>query len=127
MGKSQNVYFVNLWGDNYQLKGLPDIGTEVNGIVAGSKVLYKNQILHDFKDSSMNTVDGCDKIYWGNGTVVDIEYFDNRWEEGVCGREGMCVCLCWCAHPRPKAHVPHKWIVNAQRSSLWSPQQRLTS
>ena len=75
---NDNDYLLNIYGDRHEYKTIPDIGERSNGILAASRRLYNNQVLYDFKDTSLSTILDSDSIYYHDGEVVDITVFCNN-------------------------------------------------
>ena len=74
-----NDYFVNLYGDNEHYKPLPEIGQKVSDILAVIRKHFTNQMLSDFKTSSLQHISDSDQIYYCEKDIeiVDITIYDN--------------------------------------------------
>lgn len=69
---NDNDYPLNIYGNKKEYKVIPDIGERSDGILCAVRRLYNNQLLYDFKDSSLATVYDSDSKYYHDGEVVDI-------------------------------------------------------
>jgi len=75
-----NTLFVNLYGNENEFKGFPDIGEEIkNGILFARRRINNDTILHDLSNKQMFSpiINGNDSIYYATGKVVDIEIYSN--------------------------------------------------
>lgn len=79
IGLNDNHYLINLYGDEDNYQPFPHIGQKARGIIAAKKTLYNNQLLSDFKDSNLNTINyTSDNMYYSQDEVIDIEIFCNN-------------------------------------------------
>lgn len=90
IGLNDNDYLLNLYGEKGEItdsknpdeyyRPLPDIGTVVDGNLIATRRLFKNQILYDFKQESLNEIhDGDDVYYVNEGTeVIDYTFYVNN-------------------------------------------------
>ena len=83
IGLNGNDYLVNLYGDNKHYKPLPDIGEKVSGKLAVSRRQFNNQLLFDFKDSSLREIHEGDSIFYvdSNVEVIDYTIYNNTDED----------------------------------------------
>ena len=79
---NDNDYLLNLRGDDYNYKPIPDIGDKVTGILASIRTQFNNQILFDFKADSLSKIQDGDRTVYINGTqeIVDITIYSNNEE-----------------------------------------------
>lgn len=77
---NDNDYFGNLYGDKNNYKGLPNIGEKVvNHVLCCKKRRFKNQEMHDMKESNLSKIDfTSDKLYYATGIVEDIIIYCNK-------------------------------------------------
>lgn len=80
IGLNNNDYLLNLYGTKKHYKPLPDIGERVSDIIAVSRRLFNNQILYDFKDTSLKEIHDSDTILYVDKDVEVIDYtiYDNN-------------------------------------------------
>lgn len=79
IGLNDNEYMKNLFGNENVYQTIPHIGQYCDGILAAKMSLFKNQILHDFKDSNLSKPNyTSDTIYYGKGQVIDIDIYCNN-------------------------------------------------
>ena len=78
VGVNQNDYLLNLYGDRRIYKPFPDIGEYSFGEVAAKRTLFSNQLLTDFKDSSLTKIQDSDVRYYKGGQVIDITIYSNN-------------------------------------------------
>ena len=76
---NDNQYLLNLYGDKDNYLPLPPIGTKVSNILAVSRKKFNNQLLFDFKDSSLKEIHESDDIFWidKNSEIIDYTIFNN--------------------------------------------------
>lgn len=79
IGINNNDYLLNLYGDKKHYKPLPDIGESVDNVLAVVRRQYNNQLLFDFKDKSLRTIQDADEVYNIDvGTqVIDYTIYNN--------------------------------------------------
>lgn len=82
IGLNNNDFLLDLYGGKKGYKPLPDIGETVSDYIAVLRRQYNNQLLYDFKDSSLREIhDGDDIIYVGkNVEVIDYTIYNNNEE-----------------------------------------------
>lgn len=92
IGLNDNDYLLNLYGDRGNVldsknpdeyyRPLPDIGMKVDGNLIASRRLFKNQILYDFKQDSLNEIHDGDNVYSvDNDTeIIDYTFYENAEE-----------------------------------------------
>lgn len=78
IGINHNDFLLNLYGDEDNYKPLPEIGEYANGVVAVKRSLNTDQLLIDFKSSSLNTVLDSDTKYYKTGKVIDMDIYCNN-------------------------------------------------
>lgn len=78
IGINQNDFLLNMYGRDGEYKPIPDIGEYSYGEVAVKRTLFGNQLLTDFKDSSLNKIQDSDVCYYKSGKVVDITVYCNN-------------------------------------------------
>lgn len=80
---NDNDFLLNLYGeDDGEYKPLPDIGETCTGILGAIRTQFNDQLLYDFKSSSLNKIHDGDRIIYVNDTneIVDITIFSNNEE-----------------------------------------------
>lgn len=78
IGVNQNDFLLNLYGKDGEYQPLPNIGEYAHGEVAVKRTLFGNQLLTDFKDSSLNKIQDSDICYYKSGKVIDIDIYCNN-------------------------------------------------
>ena len=79
IGLNQNEFLLKMYSkSNDEYKCFPDIGEYAYGEVAVKRTLFKDQLLTDFKDSSLNKIFDSDISYYKNGKVIDIDVYCNN-------------------------------------------------
>jgi hypothetical protein len=80
IGLNGNDYFLNLYGSKKHYKPLPDVGEFVSDRIAVTRRQFNNQLLFDFKDSSLREIHDGDTIYYvdKNVEVVDYTIYNNN-------------------------------------------------
>ena len=78
IGQNHNDFLLNMYGDSEHYKCIPDLGEYSNGEVAVKRTLTKEQLLTDFKDSSLSTIFDSDTCYYKSGKVIDIQIYCNN-------------------------------------------------
>lgn len=66
--------------DDEHYKPFPDVGEYADGEVAVKRTLTNEQLLTDFKDSSLKKIQDSDVCYYKSGQVIDITIFCNNTE-----------------------------------------------
>lgn len=80
---NDNDFLLNLYGEeDGEYKPLPDIGETCTGILGAIRTQFNDQLLYDFKSSSLNRIHDGDRIIYVNDTneIVDITIFSNNEE-----------------------------------------------
>ena len=79
---NNNDFLINLYGKK-KYKPLPEIGEYVSDIIAVTRRQFNNQLLFDFKDSSLKSIHDGDNIYYvgKNVEVLDYTIYDNNDED----------------------------------------------
>lgn len=76
-----NTYPLNLYGNENTYKPFPNIGESVNnGILFATRPKINNQVLFDFEDSRLMSVNDGDTCYYIDGEVIDIDIYCNEEE-----------------------------------------------
>jgi hypothetical protein len=77
---NENAMFLNLYGDEDEYKGIPDIGDVIKGnILAATRQIQGNRLFSDLRDNSLYTVNfSSDQVYYADGKVIDISVFCNN-------------------------------------------------
>lgn len=78
IGINHNGFLLNLYTDGEIYKPLPDIGEFASGELAVKRTLETNQMLVDFKDSSLNRISDSDVSYYKSGQIIDIDVYCNN-------------------------------------------------
>ena len=80
LGLNSNDFLLNLYGGKKEYKPLPDIGEVVNDRVAVMRRQFNNQLLFDFKDSSLREIHDGDSIFYvdKNVEIIDYTIYDNN-------------------------------------------------
>lgn len=83
IGLNSNDFLINLYGKKGEYKPLPDIGEFVSDIIAVTRRQFNNQMLFDFKNTSLNEIHEGDTIYYvdKNVEIVDYTIYNNNDEE----------------------------------------------
>ena len=77
---NDNTIFINLYGDEENYQGLPNIGDHVtNGIIAGTRSVKETRMFSDLRDISLTSINfSSDQVYYGDGEIVDINVYSNN-------------------------------------------------
>lgn len=77
---NDNHYLLNLYGDDTHYKPFPSIGERVvDNIILAKRTLINNQVLSDFKSSSLQKINyASDEQIHGEGIVADISVYCNN-------------------------------------------------
>ena len=80
IGLNNNDFLLNLYGGKKSYKVLPDIGEKVSDKIAVTRRQFNNQLLFDFKDSSLREIHEGDSIYYVDKDVeiIDITIYNNN-------------------------------------------------
>ena len=82
IGLNNNDYLINLYGDKNHYQPLPKLGQVVSDILVVSRRQFNNQLLFDFRDSSLREIHEGDSIRYTEKDVEIIDYkFYNNSEE----------------------------------------------
>ena len=75
-----NAILLNLYGDENDYRGLPDIGQNVkNEIVGVTRIIKENRMFSDFRDNALKTINlQSDQVFYGDGEVIDINVYCNN-------------------------------------------------
>lgn len=74
IGLNNNDYLINLYGDSEEYKPLPEIGDKVSNVIAVSRRQFNNQLLFDFRDSSLEKILDGDIVFYIDKDVEVIDY-----------------------------------------------------
>lgn len=82
IGMNDNDFLLNLYGDKDHYKALPDIGESCSGIMVALRRQFNNQLLYDFKESSLREIhEGDVKYYVSNDNqILDYTIYSNNEE-----------------------------------------------
>lgn len=74
-----NDYMLNLYGDKGDYKIFPDIGEKTSDILCASRRQFNNQLLFDFKESSLREIHEGDNVYYidKDEEIIDITIYNN--------------------------------------------------
>lgn len=74
-----NDYMLNLYGDKEKYKVFPDVGESASDILCASRRQFNNQLLYDFKESSLREIHEGDNVYYidKDEEIVDITIYNN--------------------------------------------------
>lgn len=74
-----NDYLLNLYGEKDEYKVIPDIGEFTSDILCASRRQFNNQLLYDFKESSLREIHEGDNVYYVDKEeeIVDITIYSN--------------------------------------------------
>jgi DNA-directed RNA polymerase beta subunit len=77
---NDNDILCNIYGDNDNYKGFPNIGELVNNrIVCSKRRIHNSQLLYDLKKSNLRKINySSDVLYFCEGKVVDINIYCNK-------------------------------------------------
>ena len=80
IGLNDNQFLLNIYGDSDNYIGLPKIGQEISDILCITRNKFNNQVLFDFKDTSLREIHDDDNIYYINGksTIIDYDIYVNN-------------------------------------------------
>lgn len=79
---NSNDFMLNIYGDKNEYKPLPDIGSIISDKIVVTRRQFNNQLLFDFKDSTLRDILESDSIYYidKNVRVIDIDIYNNNEE-----------------------------------------------
>lgn len=74
-----NDYLLNLYGGKSDYKVFPDIGESASDILCASRRQFNNQLLFDFKESSLREIHEGDSVYYidKDEEIIDITIYNN--------------------------------------------------
>ncbi len=77
---NENALFLNLYGDDDNYLGLPNVGDTINaGIIAATRTIKEERIFSDIRDSSLSIINlQSDQVFYGYGEVLDINVYCNN-------------------------------------------------
>lgn len=77
---NENTILLNLYGDDDEYRGLPNIGDVVpNGIIAATRTIKETRMFSDLRDSSLRTTnEQSDQKFYGEGEIIDINVYCNN-------------------------------------------------
>ena len=77
---NDNTVLLNRYGKNGEYQGLPNIGdTVTDGIVAATREVKESRMFSDMRDISLKNINSqSDKVYYGEGEVIDINVYCNN-------------------------------------------------
>jgi hypothetical protein len=76
---SDNTILLNLYGENGEYKGLPDIGDVVESTVCATRSVKETRMFSDLRDASLKNINyQADQVYYSKGEVVDINIYCNN-------------------------------------------------
>lgn len=77
---NDNDLLLNLYGNEAQHKGFPDIGEKVKGkLICSKRRLINSQLLYDMKASNLSESNNLnDREYYSKGTVIDVDIYCNQ-------------------------------------------------
>ena len=82
IGLSDNDFFINKYGDETHYQPLPELGDVVSDVFCGTRKLYNDQVLYDFKDDNLREIhdESGDKAYYisKNEVVIDYVIYKNK-------------------------------------------------
>lgn len=75
-----NTILLNLYGNNDEYQGLPNIGDVIeDGILCATRTVREARMFSDLRDISLQTINTqADTIYYGEGEVIDIDIYVNN-------------------------------------------------
>ena len=82
IGLNTNDFLINLYGDKKHYQPLPKLGQVVSDILVVSRRQFNNQLLFDFRDSSLREIHEGDQIRYTEKDVeiVDYKIYNNNEE-----------------------------------------------
>lgn len=78
---NENTLLLNLYGENGEYQGLPNIGDVIeNGILAATRQVKESRMFSDMRDASLTNINQADqKFYCHKGAeVIDINIYCNK-------------------------------------------------
>lgn len=98
---NENTILLNLYGDENNYKGLPNIGQFVqNEIIAATRMIKENRMFSDFRDNSLSTINlQSDQVFYGDGEIIDINVY--------------------CNNPQLKVNKVNKQVVQYYQDARW--------
>ena len=77
---SDNTLLLNLYGEDGEYRGLPNIGDVVtNGIIAATRQVKESRMFSDMRDQSLKNINyQTDRLCYGDGEIIDINVYCNN-------------------------------------------------
>jgi hypothetical protein len=78
---NENTLFLNLYGDNDNYLGLPNIGDYIkkDGILAATRTIKESRMFSDLRDNSLSIPNlQSDQLYYAKGQIIDINIYNNN-------------------------------------------------
>lgn len=77
---NENTILLNLYGNDKDHIGLPNIGDTVNGgIIAATRTIKEAKMFSDLRDNSLKVINlQSDQVYYGEGEIIDINVYCNN-------------------------------------------------
>lgn len=77
---NENTILLNLYGDEGEYRGLPNIGDVIpNGVIAATRTIKETRMFSDLRDSSLRTTnEQSDQKFYGEGEIIDINVYCNN-------------------------------------------------
>lgn len=82
---NDNDIFCNIYGDDENYKGFPDIGEYIQGkILCAKRRIHNNQLLFDLKKDNLKKINfSSDKVMYSSGRIVDMNIYSNKQIEDI--------------------------------------------
>ena len=79
---NSNDFMLNIYGNKNEYNHLPDLGSVISDKMVVTRRQFNNQLLFDFKDSTLREILESDSIYYidKNVKVIDIDIYNNNEE-----------------------------------------------
>ena len=76
----ENTLLLNLFGDDKEYRGLPNIGDTIHtGILCATRNVKESRMFSDMRDSSLSTINlQADQVFYADGEVIDINIYCNN-------------------------------------------------
>ena len=76
----ENTILLNLYGDDNEYRGLPNIGDTIDsGILCATRNVKESRMFSDMRDSSLSTINlQADQVFYADGEVIDINIYCNN-------------------------------------------------
>jgi len=76
---NENTLLLNLYGDDRDYRGLPNIGDVItDGIICATRSVKETRMFSDLRDVSLRQINLSDQVFYGSGEVVDINVYCNN-------------------------------------------------